>query len=394
MGQSRNQQGSTRGVGTRQQALVGQSSNQRLTTRALGGLLPEPSPALMEAMAGDALAMMLLAEPYVTTAASTLLTAERVLTGEATVLAITDGGANSLVTVSILANGVAFAKIQQIATDRLVGRDTAGTGNLEQLTVTGGVEFSGAGGIQRSALTGDVTASAGSNTTTIANNAVSDAKLRDSAAVSVIGRSANSSGDPADIAASANDQALMRQGDALGFAVPTAGTHALWIPAQAMVPATTTGAMSGHLEMASNKNNYMTLTFSDSGAKEYAGFQIAFPKKWNEGTLTYAVYWTVNSTSTNSAVFGLQAVAVSNDDTLDVAYGTAQEVTDAGLGTAYDTHISPVSSALTIAGTPADADMVDLRFYRDSANVSDTLAVSVEVLGIKLFYTTDASTDA
>ncbi len=52
------------------------------------------------------------------------------------------------------------------ATDRLIGRDTAGAGLAEELTVSGGVEFSGVGGIRRSALTGDVLASAGSNTTT------------------------------------------------------------------------------------------------------------------------------------------------------------------------------------------------------------------------------------
>ena len=34
-----------------------------------------------------------------------------------------------------------LATIQQIATDRLLGRDTAGTGDVEQLTVGGGIEF-------------------------------------------------------------------------------------------------------------------------------------------------------------------------------------------------------------------------------------------------------------
>lgn len=76
---------------------------------------------------------------------------------------------------------------------------------------------------KRAALTGDVVASADANSTTIANNAVSDAKLRDSAAVSVIGRSANSSGDPADIAAAGNDTILRRVADALGFGQLTAG---------------------------------------------------------------------------------------------------------------------------------------------------------------------------
>ncbi|MHA2401570.1 MAG: beta strand repeat-containing protein, partial [Candidatus Kariarchaeaceae archaeon] len=66
-------------------------------------------------------------------------------------------------------NVVTFAKMQDIATDRLLGRDTAATGDVEELTVGGNLEFTGAGGIQRGALTGDVTASAGSGATTVAN---------------------------------------------------------------------------------------------------------------------------------------------------------------------------------------------------------------------------------
>ena len=51
----------------------------------------------------------------------------------------------------------------------------------------------------------------------IPNNAITDSHLRDSAGVSVIGRSANSTGDPADIVASANDQFLVRRSNVLGF---------------------------------------------------------------------------------------------------------------------------------------------------------------------------------
>jgi hypothetical protein len=48
-------------------------------------------------------------------------------------------------------------------------------------------------------------------------NSVTDAFLRDSAALSVIGRSANSSGDPADIAAGTDGHVLRRAGTVLGF---------------------------------------------------------------------------------------------------------------------------------------------------------------------------------
>lgn len=94
-------------------------------------------------------------------------------------------GANtaSIVTTSwLLNNNVTFGKFQQIATDRLLGRDTAGTGNVEQLTVSGGLEFSGSGTIQRSALTGDVTASAGSGVTAIGAEKVTEAMLAPDAA--------------------------------------------------------------------------------------------------------------------------------------------------------------------------------------------------------------------
>lgn len=101
------------------------------------------------------------------------------------------------------AGSITFADLQTIATDKLLGRDTAGTGSVEQLAVSGGVEFSGAGGIQRSALTGDVTAPAASNTTTIANDAVTNAKAANMADSTVKGRASGAgTGDPTDLTAS------------------------------------------------------------------------------------------------------------------------------------------------------------------------------------------------
>jgi microcystin-dependent protein len=67
---------------------------------------------------------------------------------------------------------ITHAKYQNIVTDSLLGRDTAATGSPEELSVGGGIEFTGSGGIQRSALTGDITATAGSNTTDIATGVV------------------------------------------------------------------------------------------------------------------------------------------------------------------------------------------------------------------------------
>jgi hypothetical protein len=103
---------------------------------------------------------------------------------------VTGSGTGSFA-ATIANNAVTFAKVQQVSTDRLIGRDTAGTGNVEQLTVGGGVEFTGSGGIQTSAFTGDVTKAAGGTAQTIATSAVTYAKIQDiSAASRLLGRGA------------------------------------------------------------------------------------------------------------------------------------------------------------------------------------------------------------
>ncbi len=62
------------------------------------------------------------------------------------------------------------------------------------------------------------------DTITVATAGVSSAMLRNSAALSVIGRTANSSGVPADIAAANDGEVLRRNGTAIGFGtIATAG---------------------------------------------------------------------------------------------------------------------------------------------------------------------------
>lgn len=108
------------------------------------------------------------------------------------------------------AGGFPLKRDNVSATDRLLGRDTASAGAIEEITVGGGLEFTGSGGIQRSALTGDVTASAGSGTTTIANDAVTYAKMQNvSATDKILGRSSAGSGDVEEITCTAAGRALL-----------------------------------------------------------------------------------------------------------------------------------------------------------------------------------------
>lgn len=124
----------------------------------------------------------------------------------------------------VVDNTVTFAKLQDIPTDTLIGRDAAGTGDPTSITLQGTLEFTGGNAIQRAALTGDVTALAGFNATTISNNAVTNLHLRDSGGLTVIGRSAQAAGDPGDIFATAGSGAVLReQGNVLGFGTVVTG---------------------------------------------------------------------------------------------------------------------------------------------------------------------------
>jgi hypothetical protein len=171
------------------------------------------------------------------------------------------------------------------------------------------------------------------------------------------------------------------------------GKHTIYSPALSMASRTTNGAAAGTAEMTTNKNMVMTLDF-DTTTQEFAQFDVAMPKGWDNGTVTFIAYWSHAATTTNFGVaWGLDAVAISDDDTLDVAFGTAGVVTDTG-GTTNDLYVSSESSAITIAGTPATGDLVQFRIHRDPANGSDTMAIDARLHGIKLLFTLSAANDA
>ena len=176
-------------------------------------------------------------------------------------------------------------------------------------------------------------------------------------------------------------------------AVKVAGTETMWIPANALYLPTTNPADAASVETTALRPELKVLDF-DASTAQYAQFAIAMPKSWNLGTVTYQVFWSPSTTNTGNCIFGLQGVSCTEGDTADVAFGTAQEVTDAGIGTVEDVQMTAVSSAITIAGSPADDDQTFFQLYRDAADGSDTFTGEARVLGIKLFYTTDAANDA
>ena len=175
-------------------------------------------------------------------------------------------------------------------------------------------------------------------------------------------------------------------------AVKIAGKETMWVPSSAMYGATTNGADPQQVETTATRPDMKVLDF-DASTAEYAQFSVGFPKSWNAGTVTYQVYWTPSSTNTGDCIFGLQGVSCGDSDTIDVAFGTGVEVTDAGIGTVEDQQISSESGAVTITNA-ADGEQTYFQLYRDAADGSDTFTGDARVLGIRLFFTTDLANDA
>ncbi len=174
------------------------------------------------------------------------------------------------------------------------------------------------------------------------------------------------------------------------FFPSSVGRQTVWIPAGAMKQATTSGPAAADAEASSNKQNYIRLDF-DKDADEFAHFSAAMPKSWNLGTVKAAFLWTAPSGSGN-VVWGLQAVAVSDDDPIDAAWGTAQTVTDALTATG-DLMRTAETGAITIAGTPAAGDLGFFRVYRDADNGSDSFNADAGLVGVCLFFDTFTAAD-
>lgn len=171
------------------------------------------------------------------------------------------------------------------------------------------------------------------------------------------------------------------------------GLHTIVIPAGAMIAATTSGAASAQLESSTNDVNYKVFDF-DATADEHVHFNIAMPKSWDESTITFRVFWSTTASDTDGVAWGLQGVALSDNDAIDTAWGTPVVVTDDAQSGAGEILVTAVSSAVTIAGTPAEGDIVFFRLFRDVSDANDDMTEDARLIAIQLFFTINAATDA
>lgn len=160
-------------------------------------------------------------------------------------------------------------------------------------------------------------------------------------------------------------------------------TFEQWIFAKDFISRTTNGAAIADRELATNDIMIKTAAF-DTTTSEGIGFWWHPKHTWDASTVTFAVAWTNASGGAAETIdFDLAGRSYADDDAIDQALGTAQNVTDTWTAQ-NDYQISAFSSAITLAGTPADGQANYFQLSRDTA--ADNLTGDAEIIAVILRY--------
>jgi hypothetical protein len=164
----------------------------------------------------------------------------------------------------------------------------------------------------------------------------------------------------------------------------------IYIKASSMDSTATNGATFSTNEYATNDINESFLEF-DGATEEFAEFSFPMPEDWDLGTIKAKFYWTsaTGSSATDTVEWEIAAGALSNDDAIDAALGTAQVISDALLAdNGTDMQISDATPAITIGGTPALADLVHFKVSRNVSG-TDNMTEDAWLFGVRIQYKAD-----
>ena len=209
-------------------------------------------------------------------------------------------------------------------------------------------------------------------------------------AASGAGPTLSSTGDEANVDINLNPKGsgVLKSGTA---AVKIAGKETMWVPATAMYAETTNGAELAQTVLSAGAPELKAFAF-DASTAEAVQFNVSFPESWAFGTdVTFQTMWSASSTDTGTGGFTLAGCSVANNIDYDLAFGSAVANTAlAASGTQDDLMINAESGGVTIASRAASTNTI-FRLVRDTG--TDTNTGDLRLVGVKIFFTTDAAND-
>lgn len=166
------------------------------------------------------------------------------------------------------------------------------------------------------------------------------------------------------------------------------GTQTVWVPALAMLAATTNGAAAVTAETSTNAVMTQGFAFDDT-TTESVQFTVSFPESWNAGTVAVRAHW--YSSTTGNVVWSVSGTCLEDNGAIDATFGAAQSVTDSATA-ANRNCISDLTDGITLANAGAPS-MAVFRVQRDTASASDTLSADAVLLGVEVQYVADQGND-
>jgi hypothetical protein len=171
-----------------------------------------------------------------------------------------------------------------------------------------------------------------------------------------------------------------------------AGKQTIWIPASALSLRTgDPGPSRAQFSISATVVDYLAY---DPTSIEDAFFSFVMPKSWNVSNITARVHWFHSATTTNFAVvWNVFLIAYGDGESIaGTPFGGSGNIVDTG-GSANTLYISSESSAFAIGSSPAAQNYMNGIVRRNGSDGSDTLAVDALLLGVEIYYTTNANTD-
>lgn len=312
-------------------------------------------------------------------------------------------GFGTIATAGIADDAVTYAKIQNVsATDKLLGRSTAGAGDVEEITLTAAGRaliddadasaqrttlglgtlatqngtFSGTSsgtntGDQTIMLTGDVTGSGtGSFAATIAANAVTLAKLATQAALTVLANATNGVAVPTAVAAASDGDVFRRSGTALGFGtIVTAGIAAAAVTYAKIQDVAGLSVMG---RSANSSGVPADITGTDGQALRVSGTALGFGTVATAGiansAVTYAKIQNVGANTVMGRATNASGVPADIDANVD---GDVLRLSGTTLGFGAIATAGITDSAVTLA---KQANLAGLSVPGRSANTTGVMA--------------------
>ena len=156
--------------------------------------------------------------------------------------------------------------------------------------------------------------------------------------------------------------------------------HDFW-PAGMAIPATTSGAAVGTVEVSTSGVVYDCYDFDSISSKSVQ--YIGYLPKWDAGPIKAKVSWTYTGTPVGTNVgWNIQGGIYASGDSLNRNFGTAQTTSQAKISGNY-MHITTGTSYITLSGTPTGGLPVILKVTRNTSTPTN-LSGDAKLLGILL----------